>query len=310
MTHPSIELNSNMITILDSLDALVYVADMHTYDVLYINQYGRQVWGDIASRKCWEVMQSGQTGPCAFCTNHCLTDAQGEPCGAYVWEFENTVNHRWYQCRDQAIRWSDGRIVRLEVATDITESKATREALKSAKQRAEELAHTDELTGLYNRRAFFTFAGQALSQAMRSMQPTSLVMFDVDHFKQINDTYGHAVGDQVLQVIADTIRPLIRQADILARVGGEEFVIFMPGGDWAAAKQLAERLRYAIGQVKVSLLNAEIHFTASFGIICSEDGSMSLEKLLSSADHAMYVAKSGGRNCVVELDEPAVQYQI
>src|SRR5690606_2880402 len=136
MTHPSTAPNSTMITLPDRLEALVSVADRHPYDAPDTNRSGRQAWGDLASRHRREGMQSGQTGPCAFCTNHCLTDAQGEPCGAYVWEFENTVNHRWYQCRDQAIRWSDGRIVRLEVATDITESKATREALKSAKQRA------------------------------------------------------------------------------------------------------------------------------------------------------------------------------
>jgi diguanylate cyclase (GGDEF)-like protein len=309
MTPQGIELDSNLITILDSLDALVYVADMQTYDVLYMNRYGQKIWGDKTGRKCWEIMQSAQTGPCSFCTNHCLVGADGEPGEPHVWEIENTVNQRWYQCRDQTIRWSDGRIVRLEVATDITESKATREALKLAKQQAENLAHTDELTGLYNRRAFFIFGEQALNQAIRAKQSVSLVMFDVDYFKQINDTHGHAVGDQVLRVIAQTIRPLIREADILARIGGEEFVVLMPGADWAAAKQLAERLRSAISQEQVELADATIHFTASFGIIGSEDGSMPLEKLLSSADQGMYAAKSGGRNRIVEADEPEMRYR-
>lgn len=308
MTPQGIELDSNLITILDSLDALVYVADMQTYEVLYMNRYGQRVWGDKTGRKCWEIMQSAQAGPCSFCTNHCLIDADGQPGKPYVWEIENTVNQRWYQCRDQAIRWSDGRIVRLEVATDITEAKAMREALKLAKQQAENLAHTDELTGLYNRRAFFIFGEQALNQALRATQSVSLVMFDVDHFKQINDTYGHAVGDQVLRVIAQTIRPLIRETDILARIGGEEFVVLMPGADWVAAKQLAERLRSAISQAE--LADATIHFTASFGITSSENQLMSLEKLLSTADQGMYAAKSGGRNRIVEVNEPDTHVRV
>jgi len=109
--------------VLDGLDALVYVADMETYRVLLVNRYGREIWGDLTGEICWRRLQVGQTGPCSFCTNSRLLDASGAPAEPVVWEFRNTVTERWYECRDQAIRWTDGRLVRMEIATDITERK-------------------------------------------------------------------------------------------------------------------------------------------------------------------------------------------
>ena len=136
----------SILTILDSLDALVYVADMQTYELLYTNEYGKNVWGDIQGKTCWKVLQEGQSGPCTFCTNDRLLDSEGQPSGVYVWEFQNTVNQHWYQCRDQAIRWTDGRLVRLEIATDITDRKLAEDELRIAKQRAEELAGQQSLS--------------------------------------------------------------------------------------------------------------------------------------------------------------------
>jgi len=170
-------------TILDSLDALVYVADLHTYELLYMNAYGREVWGEPNGRKCWEVIQANQTGPCAFCTNAKLLDTKGRPERPYIWEFQNTANNRWYQCRDQAIPWTDGRLVRLEIATDITDRKAMEEALKATTRQARELALTDELTGMHNRRAFFSLGHQLVETAERGGRPVSLIMLDADHFK-------------------------------------------------------------------------------------------------------------------------------
>ncbi|MHB1185032.1 MAG: PAS domain S-box protein [Desulfobulbia bacterium] len=110
-------------TLVDSLDALVYVADFETHELLFVNRYGREIWGEIAGQICWQALQTGQTGPCAFCTNDRLLDKAGRPTGVHVWEFQNTTNNQWYECRDQAIEWTDGRYVRMEVATDITARK-------------------------------------------------------------------------------------------------------------------------------------------------------------------------------------------
>ena len=114
-------------TVLDSLDSLVYVADMDTYELLYINKYGRERWGDITGRICWQSLQSCQFGPCEFCTNDRLIAKDGTLMDPYIWEFRNTIDNEWYECRDQAIRWLDGRMVRMEIASTITQRKLAEE---------------------------------------------------------------------------------------------------------------------------------------------------------------------------------------
>jgi PAS domain S-box-containing protein len=109
--------------LMDSIDALVYVADMETYEVLFINEFGIKEFGDITGRICWQNLQKGQSGPCSFCTNRYLLDEKGRPVGIYTWESRNTVTGQWYYIRDRAIEWVDGRIVRLQIATDISERK-------------------------------------------------------------------------------------------------------------------------------------------------------------------------------------------
>ena len=131
------ESSERLATVLDSIDALIYIADMETYDLLFVNSYGRRAWGGNPGQKCWSVFQKDQKGPCAFCTNEKLLDKNGQPTGFHAWEFQNTVNGRWFDCRDLAIPWTDGRIVRMEIATDISERKKTEEELVIAKKAAE-----------------------------------------------------------------------------------------------------------------------------------------------------------------------------
>jgi PAS domain S-box-containing protein/putative nucleotidyltransferase with HDIG domain len=115
--------------VLDSLDALVYVTDMQTYEILFINQYGKDIWGNIEGKTCWQTIQAGQTGPCSFCTNDKIVTRDGVPTGIHIWEFQNSVNNNWYKCLDQAISWIDGRLVRMELAYDITEQKLLEETV-------------------------------------------------------------------------------------------------------------------------------------------------------------------------------------
>jgi PAS domain S-box-containing protein len=114
-------------TILDSLNSVVYVADMDTHEILYLNKYGREIWGDVIGKICWQSLQTGQNGPCEFCTNDRLVDKDGKPLDPYVWEFKNTLDNEWYDCRDQTIRWLDGRIMRMEIASNITQRKLAEE---------------------------------------------------------------------------------------------------------------------------------------------------------------------------------------
>lgn len=285
-------------TILDSLDALVYVADMQTYELIFINKYGRNQWGEAAGRKCWQVLQVGQQGPCKFCSNPLLLDEQGEFTGVQVVELQNTANQQWYQCRDQAVRWVDGRMVRIEVATNITDRKLLEQELRDARLQAELLADTDVLTGLNNRRAFFNLGKQLLYQAERNATPVAVVMFDLDFFKQINDEHGHAAGDETLIAIARIAEQQIRSSDVLARIGGEEFAVFMPQATLEQALTLAHRLKKAIAASQVAINKTVISCTASFGVSALNNGTKTLDILIAEADQALYVSKNEGRNLI------------
>ncbi len=284
-------------SILDRLDALVYVADMQTYELLYLNEYGRAIWGQYQGKACWQLLQSEQQGPCRFCSNAQLVDPDGRPAGVHVWEFQNTANGRWYQCRDQAIPWTDGRLVRLEIATDITERKRMEQQLHLAVSRAETLARTDELTGLNNRRAFFELGERAFRHDRRA-RSMAVVMFDIDHFKRVNDSYGHATGDRLLRAVADALQPQVRDQDILGRLGGEEFALLLTDADLRQALAIAERLRLEIEAVGVTDGERSVRCTASFGVSACSDASHDLDALLSEADQALFRAKREGRNRV------------
>ncbi|MFA6411245.1 MAG: PAS domain S-box protein [Syntrophales bacterium] len=131
--------NKTFSQVLNSLDALVYVVDMKTYEIVFINTYGQNIWGDITGKICWQTIQTGQAAPCEFCTNSKLIGPDGNPTEGVVWEFQNTVNKQWYACRDRAIHWPDGRIVRMEIATDFTFRKQAEEALEKERRRLQQL---------------------------------------------------------------------------------------------------------------------------------------------------------------------------
>ncbi len=117
------ESHQRLITVLDSLDAGVYVSDMETYEILFLNNYLKEIYGDVAGKICWQVFQPDQFGPCDFCKKEKLLTADGEPGEIVVWEYQNSITGKWYDVHDRAIRWVDGRIVKLEIAADITARK-------------------------------------------------------------------------------------------------------------------------------------------------------------------------------------------
>jgi diguanylate cyclase (GGDEF)-like protein len=164
--------------------------------------------------------------------------------------------------------------------------------------RAEQLAQLDPLTGLNNRRAFYDKTNALWSQAVRHAHPTSVMLFDIDRFKQINDAHGHAHGDDVLKAVAGMLRDSIREEDILARWGGEEFIVFLPETGRDKGMALAERLRAAIAGLRVPGETGDTRVTASIGIAQAESEHFTLDALIASADECLYQAKQQGRNRV------------
>lgn len=158
------------------------------------------------------------------------------------------------------------------------------------------LALHDGLTGLLNRRAFDEAFERAASQTSRAGQPLSLLMIDLDHFKRLNDTYGHTVGDVALQAAAAEIRSQARGGDLAARYGGEEFAVILPDTDGAAAFRMAERLRKALADRVIKVGSEPIRITASCGVSATDLGYTTIEELIRSADEALYASKETGRN--------------
>ena len=164
-------------------------------------------------------------------------------------------------------------------------------------------ANTDALTKLTNRRAFFVRASEALELMRRHEQPFSVLMIDVDHFKAINDTYGHQCGDYVLLEIAQILTTNIRTNDILARIGGEEFAIAAPYSNRLAAVVLAERLRKAAESAEFTYQGTRIPVTVSVGVVAQDKNlPVDIDQLLARADARLYVAKRRGRNRICATD--------
>lgn len=163
-------------------------------------------------------------------------------------------------------------------------------------QEAQRMAITDDLTGLYNRRGFYELGRREVERARRFQRPLAAIMMDIDNFKQINDTYGHSTGDQVLQAVAQRCRENLRKIDILGRLGGDEFTILLPETDMFTASSVAERVRQYIAGTPVQTHQVNLDVTVSIGIARATDDTPDLDKLIRRADSAMYTAKNGGRN--------------
>lgn len=164
-------------------------------------------------------------------------------------------------------------------------------------------ADRDPLTLLWNRRYFEKLVPERIKESIKKSQYFSLLMLDADHFKNINDTYGHKVGDRVLIELAACCQNSLREEDVVCRYGGEEFVVFLDNTNTQSAQIVAERLRQAIAQIEAEGDNGEIiKFTVSIGVVSSEKND-SMEILLRQVDDAMYLAKHSGRNCVKVYDE-------
>lgn len=178
--------------------------------------------------------------------------------------------------------------------------KCLQDELRDANERLEALSTKDELTGLCNRRYLERILQEENNRTVRYRTPMAAIMIDIDHFKDINDTYGHAMGDEVLRNIGKLLLEQVRALDTVARYGGEEIVVLLPHTPLEGALQLAERLREKIALLAHTNENVTIHKTASFGVAVTDGGEAAVPpaQLLQRADAALYRAKQKGRNRV------------
>jgi diguanylate cyclase (GGDEF)-like protein len=169
----------------------------------------------------------------------------------------------------------------------------------------EELATIDSLTGIYNRRHFMVSAEAEWGRFHRYHRPLSMLMVDIDHFKSVNDRYGHAVGDEAIKFVALACKQDLRGSDMVGRLGGEEFALLLPETDRARASIVAERIRERVAAQFLSAYKIQFKTTISVGVAEATASMSGVDALLRSADLALYQAKAAGRNRVVLWSEPA-----
>ena len=199
----------------------------------------------------------------------------------------------WVEGRGKVTAWEGNKpLFMTGTATDIS-------ARKHAELELRRLSITDSLTGLYNRRYFFKRLTASLMGFKRHHRPFCVVMLDIDHFKKINDEYGHAAGDKVLCQVSSMMQGVLRETDLLARLGGEEFAMLLVDTDVQGAKELAERINVNLSQLKVSYKEHSISVTISMGITNASLNDINSDEVMFRADHAMYQAKFEGRNRIV-----------
>jgi len=267
--------------------------------------------GDSRRRRCEEVFDLARQHPHEVVTpdRHFVCDARGRGWG---WPFRRprTLGIPLASADElRAIAWFSRRMFvnfrlseRQFAETCAAYTRQAMEAIELNKQ-VERLATVDELTQVFNRRQFFFLAERELRRRGRPFRSLAVVMADIDHFKKINDTWGHPAGDAVLAEVARRLKKSIRDVDLLGRYGGEEFCVMLLDTDLRDAKEIGERLRHSIAGTPMNAQGNRITVTVSLGAtLRTNDKETSLETLIERADKALYCAKKNGRNRVVFSD--------
>lgn len=186
-----------------------------------------------------------------------------------------------------------------ELASAYAALEQNKQELEDANSQLRTMAMTDPLTGIFNRRCVLDVAGKLFNAARRYDWELAVLLIDIDHFKLINDTYGHAAGDEVLRQVASAVHWRLRDSDVFGRMGGEEFVVIAPQADLTAAGLLAKGLMETLAKTQLQWKEKQLSLTVSIGIAMSLPGERSMEAAIERADAAMYLAKKQGRNRVV-----------
>ncbi len=270
--------------LMDSIDTDVYVSDMETYDILFANKHMENFFGkNLIGKKCHYLFRKTDS-PCPHCTNNQLLNPDGTPSPGVIWEGFNPISKRWYKNSDRAVYWVDNRIVRLQIATDITD-------LKESENILAHIATHDSLTGLPNRTLFQDRIEQALKFANREKTRFAVMFLDLDKFKLVNDSYGHNAGDLTLKEVSSRLKECIRESDTIARVSGDEFTLLLERvQSISEVEVVAKRIVDSI-KSPIILEGHKILISASIGISIYPDMGVDMDTLINSADHAMYCAK-------------------
>lgn len=225
--------------------------------------------------------------------------------GEAVPDHEVKIGDRIYYVSVKPVLDNTGFAVAEMVAlTDITRNKEIERELAEANKQLQYLANHDPLTGVLNARTYYEVCDRMMCTAQREKESFSVLFVDLDHFKNINDSYGHDVGDIVLKSVSSCMVKTVRDCDVIGRVGGEEFSIYLPDTDNSGAMIVAEKVRLKVSELMPSFSGGVLSITVSIGVATSLKHHKSIADIQRDADHAMYHAKKDGRNRVSCLNMP------
>ncbi|MBC8531351.1 EAL domain-containing protein [Christensenellaceae bacterium NSJ-53] len=266
--------------IMDSMRVNIYVTDPKTDQILFMNRTMKDAFGldNPEGEICWKVLQKGMTGRCHFCpVRKMLNNPDG---GVQIWEEHNSVTGRIYENHDDLIQWFDGSLVHYQQSVDVTDSKLLSRA-----------ASVDELTQLLNRRAGKLALQRTLLEGVREKVPVSVCMYDINLLKEINDAYGHAEGDILIQIIADSVRECLKKDDYAFRLSGDEFIIVMKNRDETEAAQVVADIKKRMAE-KGEALGKPYTIGFCYGILeVKPEDTLDESEILGRVDERMYEQK-------------------
>lgn len=275
--------------VLDNTGIDIYVNDFYNHDILYVNEsmakpYGGKV--EFANRKCWQVLFPGQTGPCEFCPQSKLIDENGKPTKVYTWDYQRAFDGSWFRVFSAAFRWADGRLAHVVSSADITDNKRNEELIRY-------MANYDVLTDLPNRRMLVTECEQRINKDQCDL--AFILFFDIDGFKNINDSLGHDAGDEFLMELGKFFSQIPLLKNSIYRNGGDEFVAMLGAEITVAHVRDLSRFIQMRFEKPWKLKSGTVTCGISIGVSRYPDDGLTPEELLRKADQAMYgVKKSGG----------------
>ena len=275
--------------ILDNTGVDIYVNDFYTREILYTNRSMAAPYGgpeNMLGKICWQVLYNNRTGPCEYCPQQKLIDAQGQPTKVFSWDYQRPFDSRWFRVVSAAFRWVDGRLAHVITSMDITENKQNEEIIR-------QIAYYDRLTSLPNLHKLTLDCVEHLAEAESFCTEGYLLFLDLDDFKQINDSLGHLAGDELLARISELLQANPLTQGRCYRYGGDEFVIFCNRYTFSEILAVIRFLQQTFS-APWALESGAVFCHSSIGVSHYPQDASTLTDLLRAADLAMYESKRKG----------------
>ncbi|MDR2933076.1 MAG: GGDEF domain-containing protein [Oscillospiraceae bacterium] len=289
-------------SVLDNMGVDIYVNDFYTHEILYVNRSMAAPYGGVENmmgKICWQTLYDDKTGQCDYCPQLKLIDADGNPTNIYSWDYQRPFDGSWFRVLSAAFQWVDGRLAHIVSSIDITENKQNEDIIRR-------MAEYDNLTGLPNRHKLVQDCEKSILHLAETGSEGFILFFDLDKFKNINDSLGHRAGDELLITIGAHLQQNPLTHNRCYRYGGDEFVILC---DRSTPGKVSDIVRFLLQSFRTPWKlpdGTEVFCQTSIGISHFPYDSDHISDLLRKADHAMYTSKNNGTGLAHFFDSGAM----